>query len=645
MTKQWQLGLMVICLSSVPAWSATPTLVPTGGDYNTITDFMKVVAHSATGNSVDVAVLPTTYAETRAEAVSNGDYDLALSHVADFAAACEAVIDHHAFPAGCRVSLIELWESADAKAPAIVAALSAHTLDAVYILGGDQGAAMVVLAGTPAEAALSTAYARGVVMGGTSAGNSVLSRTMTNGYTDYGDGTVALQLGAIDLWFGTPDPLHRGLSFGSTRAFFDQHLYERGRFGRLLNETARTADQFGNAGLVGVGVDTDTAPVIRADRQLTSVFGTSSLTLVDFRTLGTSWAWVGTDGRPVSNPTPETTPTAALSIRNGLVHVLAPRATGVGYDFVTRTVSLDGRSVSVASQGPVGADCDGLTAAHPLMLGGDLSVGPSWPEDSKVLRAFLARTKGNGPVLVIAAGYDTSDDAQVDLDGYAQALGLSGWAGAVTTRVYPATVTNAELSGAAGVILLASNQGQLSTLLADPAWVQLVRAANRRAPITLLDRSLSAVAGDVYDAVDDSADWIDAWKTSQANVKPGLQLVSAARPVAIEPRLQYDYRYGRLFGIPAAVSGAKRPVVFGISEGSALLVTSSGAQVIGENPVIRTDSARATFYAGENGAVGALNVVLDVFEPAQRTGAHHRRLAPPTLPRRDRSDLPPRLRK
>lgn len=595
---------------------AAPTLVPIGGDYNTAADLVRIVSESATGSSIDIVVLPPAYAETKAEAFENGDYELALEHVTSLAQACTASADPARFPSGCRVALVDLWGRADANAPAIAAALGSADLDGVFILGGDQQAAMQTLAGTPSEWALAASYARGVVMAGTSAGNAVLSNTMNGGYTDYGDSSVGLQLGAIDLWFGDVDPLRRGLSFGSRRAVFDQHLYERGRFGRLLNETAQTADRLGGGGLVGIGVDTDTAPVVRGDRLISEIIGTSSVAIVDFRSLGARWAWLDGDGRPLPNPTPASTPTAALSARNVLAHVLAPRQSpgSIGYELDRRTPLLDGACVPYLGLGPLRVDLGDLLSNRPLILGGDLSVGPSWPEDSRVLRELVARSGATGPMLLVAAGYADGETAAADLTAYAEALALSGWAGATVAKVFPEPVSDAELARAAAIIILGADQGQLPALLADRAFERLVRTASLLAPVLMLDRSIAAMAGDVYDGIDDAADCIEAWKASQALVERGLGLVRSPRPVGFEPRLQYDYRYGRLFGIPVA-SSDRRPVVFGLSEASALVVTPHGATVVGQNPVIAVDTGPATFYRGTNGAFGVLNAVVDVYEP------------------------------
>ena len=54
-------------------------------------------------------------------------------------------------------------------------------------------------------------------------------------------------------WADSSDPRHRGLVFGSDRAIFDEHFDQRGRFGRLVNIVAQSADHFGGADRLGLG--------------------------------------------------------------------------------------------------------------------------------------------------------------------------------------------------------------------------------------------------------------------------------------------------------------------------------------------------------------------------------------------------------
>ena len=128
---------------------------------------------------------------------------------------------------------------------------------------------------------------------------------------------------------------------------------------------------------------------------------------------------------------------------------------------------------------------------------------------------------------------------------------------------------------------------------------------------------MTAAAGEAFNAIDEPAsedDAIAAFKANNAVIRPGLGLVQGA---AFEPRLQADKRWGRLYGIGAR---ARQLAVVGISEASAIVMHAGLAQVLGHNPVVTLDARSASFMTGDNGALGAFNVLLDVYEPGERIG-------------------------
>ena len=93
-----------------------------------------------------------------------------------------------------------------------------------------------------------------MVVGGTSAGAAVESLSMINGYVGDLGPEDGLRQGSTLMWWGDDDDAERGLVFGSTATIYDQHFYQRGRFGRTLS-TIATADERGGTSPVGVGVD------------------------------------------------------------------------------------------------------------------------------------------------------------------------------------------------------------------------------------------------------------------------------------------------------------------------------------------------------------------------------------------------------
>ena len=152
--------------------------------------------------------------------------------------------------------------------------------NAIFVTGGNQLRLTTILGGTLVARAIRAANARGVTVGGTSAGAAILSEHMiahgAEGHTPHA-GAVALVPG-----------------FGLTnRIMIDQHFRQRDRLGRLLTALAY------NPFAVGVGLDEDTAAFIDHTRKLT-VVGTGAITIIDASELTHSSIAETKAGRPVS---------------------------------------------------------------------------------------------------------------------------------------------------------------------------------------------------------------------------------------------------------------------------------------------------------------------------------------------------------
>lgn len=201
-------------------------MMPTGGGYefDTLQAFAKMAISRAGDKTVDLVVVPSAYGDdwpSRPENIA-----LARQRTQEIEDACTAVV----VPGKrCVGRLAILLNRADALKPANSAALRSPSLDGIYALGGDQGIAMKVLANSPAETAMTAAVKRGVPFAGTSAGAAIESTSMINGYVgDYG-AAQGLRRGSTLVWWGNDADRQRGLAFGSERAIYDQHFYERGR--------------------------------------------------------------------------------------------------------------------------------------------------------------------------------------------------------------------------------------------------------------------------------------------------------------------------------------------------------------------------------------------------------------------------------
>jgi cyanophycinase len=127
-----------------------------------------------------------------------------------------------------------------------------ETATGVWIAGGAQARLTRRYGQTRVEELLRKVLERGGVVGGTSAGASVMSELMISQGSKYE--------AVLDRGFGL-----------SSKLVIDQHFSERGRFPRLLGVLEE------NLGHIGLGIDEDTAVIVQDNR---------------IRVLGDGWATV-----------------------------------------------------------------------------------------------------------------------------------------------------------------------------------------------------------------------------------------------------------------------------------------------------------------------------------------------------------------
>jgi cyanophycinase len=174
----------------------------------------------------------------------------------------------------------------------------------IFFTGGNQLRLTTLLGGTPVAKLIRALNARGVAIGGTSAGASILSEHMIA----FGDDGATAIAGSVRLAPGL------GLT---NRFIIDQHFRERDRLGRLITALAY------NPFAVGLGLDEDTAAFIGPDETL-EVEGTGGVTVVDASKVSFSSVDNATDGQPIC-------------ILGLVVHVLTAGAT---FNLHTRQASM-----------------------------------------------------------------------------------------------------------------------------------------------------------------------------------------------------------------------------------------------------------------------------------------------------------------
>ena len=292
--------------------------MPMGGGYaEVLPGFAAALFTRALNTRVCVTIIPAAFG-SNAFAISAWEREQHLAGADRRRQMIEQVLQAAA-PQGmtCDVALAPIFVRQDAEDEANLRFFGPE-VDAVFLLGGDQAVAMRVLRATPVEAALAAVYYRGGIIGGTSAGAAVQAQVMLAGFQPGYNQHNSLRAGATAVWDSGEQ---RGLVCGAGDMIFDQHFFQRGRLGRLLE--AMTSP---GAPAIGVGIDAYTGLHVHADGHMDGVFGSYSVAVLDAESYGAA-ANARRGGLHKS-----------ISLRNVLVHLLAPG--GSSYHLQTRSHSL-----------------------------------------------------------------------------------------------------------------------------------------------------------------------------------------------------------------------------------------------------------------------------------------------------------------
>ncbi|MCC6624516.1 MAG: cyanophycinase [Deltaproteobacteria bacterium] len=165
-----------------------------------------------------------------------------------------------------RAVTLPFLERADAERPELLAEL--EQASGVFFTGGNQLRIATILGGTDVARIVRRLSARGVIVGGTSAGAAILPEHMIA----HGASGSTPTAGMVQLSPGL------GLT---NRVVVDQHFRQRDRLGRLLTALAY------NPFAIGLGLDEDTGAFIDPHDVL-HVVGSGAVTIVDVSRLGHS---------------------------------------------------------------------------------------------------------------------------------------------------------------------------------------------------------------------------------------------------------------------------------------------------------------------------------------------------------------------
>jgi cyanophycinase len=601
MRKHWlNLCLVLFLVSGFDFKSAQAdagilhTYIPTGSDYraDTLQRFTQAAVQHDTNNVVDILVIPITFA-TDPFNISNGERQqnltLADTRRGQVEDACNAV---KRSGQTCHVVLAPVLVRSDAYLQSNLD-LFPPQLDGMYVLGGDQTIAMQVVANTPFEERMASAFNAGAVISGNSAGAAVESLNMIGGYTGNNGPENGFQQGTIDLWLpGGSDPNRRGLSFGITNAIFEQHTFQRGRIARLINTSFTT-------GLLGIGADAGTAAAITNESTLTDVVGETVAIAVDLQTYNATGRFAG--------------PTNSLAIHGLTTHLIPPG--GFGYDMTKRRPLVDGKPLPAPTI--TGRSFDALhlpSGSGPLILSGDLRSDLS----GSVTQRFVASSGGQSARLVLLTfGYSKNTDAQADAKAFASALQSRvtnpvQWF-VVDSKVNQSAIQSA-IANATGILVTAPDQSLVLNAFASATTItSAIRNAWAGGKVLLADNAAAAALGQAtsVDATPTSAsledDSMGDFLFSGVTIQPGLNWLPG---VAIEPRMVMDRHWGRVYN---HLHRNHNLLSIGVDINTAVEFTATGAKVLGKNTVVIFDGRYASYELGTNGALSERYILLDTY--------------------------------
>jgi len=223
-----------------------------------------------------------------------------------------------------------------ALAPAV--AQTIRQAEAIFIAGGDQSNYVNFWTDTPVQAALNGAIARGVPIGGTSAGLAVLGEFVYSAQNDLPNGPNLISAAALANPFHNQITITKNfLQIAPLRSVItDSHFSSRDRLGRTLVFLARILQSGDLKTAHGIGIDEHTAVLLQSDGAAT-IAGSGA---AYFFEAGTR-AGVIEAGKPLSIENigvsklaagasfdlkrwPEAGVHYALSVQNGVVHSTQP---------------------------------------------------------------------------------------------------------------------------------------------------------------------------------------------------------------------------------------------------------------------------------------------------------------------------------
>jgi cyanophycinase len=590
-------------------------LIPIGGGYSdTYAGLMNAAIANAKNGVVEILVLPLSLSTdpfTIGEVERQTSLNTAENRRFEIEEACK-----RSAPTGvsCSVTLVPVLVREDALEETNLSYFN-RDLSTIFILDGNQSIAVQVMGGTPVEQALFEAYDHGVIIAGTGAGGNLLSTAMIAGYQPGFSARNVMDFDAVDVWYTAEK---HGLIFGIQNAILEQHFYQEGRLGRLLN-----AISLPDSPHTGIGIDAYTGVHITGDSHLDDVFGLYTVTILDAETYHAAHN-VQYHG-----------PNYAISMRNVVVHLIPSGE----FAFDLDSKSFTSFAQADQPQAPalrIARSYTGLSVPSgtgTLML----SSNPDMDHEQNPVFDHFIELSGGDPdrILILADGYPDLSSAEEAVQKIQTALG--GRPPSIV--IDPTNAQNQQTPDPSTYDAVLFIGGDQSLLHIDRTSKWLKEAWLSGKPI-LAENAAAAAIGVSYTAhgrtpIEGGEREIATQKSfilGGTNIRTGLGLLK----VNIEPGILADNRWGRFFSLayhhPDTLS-------VGIAENTAMIISHDGGVALGENVLFVLDLSQASLAEGSNRAFAIANGLLDVFAAGEAihardasTIASYTRAATPSIP-------------
>lgn len=169
---------------------------------------------------------------------------------------------------GCKLNSVAtlILPNREASAAPFVAETIRHA-EAIFIAGGDQANYIRFWKDTPVQAEINAAIARGVPIGGTSAGLAVMGEWAYSAEGDKPDDpNLDAKTALADPMGPRVTPVHGFLEIPILKGIItDSHFVKRKRLGRLLAFLTRIETIDGDQQIRGLGIDEKTAVLLDSD--------------------------------------------------------------------------------------------------------------------------------------------------------------------------------------------------------------------------------------------------------------------------------------------------------------------------------------------------------------------------------------------